>query len=75
MSEKKPMIEVTGLWEKRDKNGNTFFTGSLGGVSVMIFKNSKKQKENQPDWRVYFAEKDFEKKPQSQSDDSDNLPF
>lgn len=74
MNEKKPMIELTGLWEKRDKNGNTFFVGSLGGTSVMIFKNNKKSKDSQPDWRVYLSEREFEKKSQEQSSD-DELPF
>ncbi len=50
------MIELTGLWEKKDKNGNTFFSGKIGRANVFIFKNTQKEKENQPDYRLMVGE-------------------
>lgn len=75
MAEKKTQLELCGLWERKDRNGNSFYVGSINGLSVMIFKNSYKEKETQPDFKVYLVEKDREQRaPKSQNDD-EQLPF
>lgn len=64
------MIKLMGLWEKKDQSGNTYFTGSLGGAKVLIFKNKYKTEEKHPDWVVNLDEKKKkEDKPQN------DLPF
>lgn len=65
--EKEAKIKLTGLWEKLDKKGTTFFTGNLGSGKILIYKNSYKTKENQPDYIVYLAE--IRKKEDGQSFD------
>lgn len=55
---KKMNLELCGLWEKKDKNGETFMVGSLGGVSLMVFKNRFKEKETHPDWRIVLGERE-----------------
>ena len=54
---------IGALWVKEGKKGK-YFTGvvELGDrkVKVVVFKNGYKDKENQPDWRI------FESKPMEQ---------
>lgn len=46
--------EIGAVWEKEDRNGNTYLSGKVGDQSVVIFKNTYKQPgENTPDWRIY----------------------
>ena len=49
------MVKVTGLWENETSRGDKYFSGSIGGAKVLIFKNGYKDKENQPDYILYFA--------------------
>lgn len=65
------MIRLTGLWKNRGKDGNTFLSGNLNGISsLLIMPNTFKKKENEPDYIVYL--KSAEKKstePKKQTDD------
>ena len=49
------MINATGLWINKTKNGDEYLSGSLGGVKVLIFKNNNKKQENHPDYQMIFA--------------------
>tara|TARA_R110002020_G_scaffold46195_5_gene131548 strand:- start:7392 stop:7658 length:267 start_codon:yes stop_codon:yes gene_type:complete len=63
------LTKISGLWANKDKNGNEYFTGGVGGVSgkdtftltadhnILIFKNAYKQKENDPDYNLFIAPK------------------
>lgn len=51
-TEKDPMINISGMWAKEDKNGQVYYTGSLGGARLMMFKNNKKQNDNSPDYTL-----------------------
>lgn len=52
------MIELTGLWINKNKDGKTYMKGSLGQGTVLIFKNETKEEgSNQPDYRMLLAEK------------------
>lgn len=53
-------IELGALWSKKDKNGNTYFSGTInvfphGNVSVTIFANSYKTQDNQPDYKILYT--------------------
>jgi len=51
------MIEASGLWLGESKDGKKYFSGSLGNVRVVIFKNTfKKEGSNEPDYKMYFDE-------------------
>ena len=51
------MIPVTGLWLKKTRDGRPYFSGNLNrGCAVLIFKNDRKEKESDPDYRMYFAQ-------------------
>ena len=57
------MINVTGLWLNKDKNGRTYMSGTMGGARVLIFKNEKKQEgSKQPDYNLVFAENKLKEK-------------
>ena len=54
MSEqKKNPDELGALWEKQSERG-TYFTGTVNGQAVVVFKNDRKT-GNQPDYRVLKA--------------------
>lgn len=50
------MVPVTGLWLKKTKDGRSYFSGNINrGCVVLVFKNERKEKESDPDYRLYFA--------------------
>ena len=55
-NEKTPFLSVMGLWENTDKRGNKYLSGNLGGLRVMIFKNTFKQNEKEPDYRMSITQ-------------------
>lgn len=75
------LLEVTGLWEKVDKNGNTYFDGTLGfGLRMVILKNQYKKESNHPDFKLFLQKKEKtrgdykkrdEQKPRNDDLDSD----
>lgn len=53
------LLEVTGLWESKDKDGNMILSGNLNGkIRIVIFKNGYKEAENHPDYRMYLSKKE-----------------
>ena len=61
------MIRVGGLWKNKDRNGNTYLAGNLGGLRVMIFPVTEKRGEKSPDYSICFDEN----KPKEQQDKND----
>ena len=53
--------EIGALWKNEGRN-QTYLTGKVGDQKVVIFSNKNKNKDNQPDFRVYKSE------PKSQDD-------
>ena len=48
-------VKLTGLWKQKDKNGQTFLSGSLSPISkVLIMPNTFKKAEKDPDYFFYF---------------------
>lgn len=48
--------EIGALWTKQTKHGHDYYSGTINGVRVVVFKNTKKQSEKSPDWRVLKSE-------------------
>ena len=51
---------VGALWKRESEKGKTYLSGVLdmgafGEVRVSIFKNDRKEKENQPDYNVVLS--------------------
>lgn len=50
------MILLGGLWLNTSQNGNKYMSGRLGlGGKLLIFKNTNKTTDNQPDYMLYLA--------------------
>lgn len=61
--ENKKMIKLTGLWYNTDKNGEGYYSGTLGGAKVFIFPNKfKEEGSKQPDMNVFISEYNKEDK-------------
>lgn len=43
--------EIGALWEKDGPKGK-YFTGTVAGQRVVVFRNGNKRSDKQPDWRV-----------------------
>ena len=53
------LIKVGGLWKNKDKNGYDYFSGNFTyGTKLLVMTNSYKDKENDPDYMVYIAQKE-----------------
>ena len=53
------LIKIAGLWEGKDKNGNTYFSGNYTyGTKLLVMSNSFKEKDNEPDYIVYITKKE-----------------
>ena len=53
------LIKIGGLWQNKDKNGNDYFSGNFTyGTKLLVMTNSYKDKDNDPDYMVYIAQKD-----------------
>jgi len=52
------LLKVCGLWKGEDKNGKTMLSGSMGGVRVLVLLNKFKEKDNHPDYQLFFAKKE-----------------
>ncbi len=44
--------KLGALWQKSSARGD-YFTGTVNGVKVVVFRNGYKQEEKHPDWIVY----------------------
>lgn len=70
--ERGKMERCGALWQKKDKNGQLFFSGTIEGKPVIIFKNKYKQASNHPDYLVYPGQEREKKAPK---DEGEEVPF
>jgi len=57
-------FQFMAFWQKTSKSGSKFLVGNLtNNTSVMIFPNTKKKNENEPDYRSIIVPRD---RPQQQ---------
>ena len=54
------MSHIMGvLWKKQDKDGKPYLSGFLydmrGDISIAIFQNERKDKENHPDYNIVIS--------------------
>lgn len=57
MTDNNQKIKLTGLWANQMKSGQTYYTGSLGSARLVIFPNSYKEKDSDPDYNLFIQPK------------------
>ncbi|MFH1052777.1 MAG: hypothetical protein V1779_17795 [bacterium] len=64
--------KIGALWSRKSNDGKTFLSGMLndlsGDIQIAVFKNDRKEKDNQPDYNIVLSEK-REQKQNTQQDD------
>ncbi len=52
--------KIGALWSKKTTDGKEYFTGVIsdlrGEIQIVVFKNDKKENENQPDYDILLSE-------------------
>ena len=66
--------EIGALWEKSGNKG-TYFTGTVNGERIVVFRNGNKRSDKAPDFRILKSRP----KPQTTDDgptpDASDIPF
>ena len=50
------MKRVFSVWKNESTNGNEYFTGKIGDLSIIGFYNTEKKNSKQPDLTFYVRE-------------------
>ena len=50
------MKKIISFWENQSKNGNIYYTGKLGELDLIGFKNTQKKNPKEPDITFYVKE-------------------
>ncbi len=72
------MIKIGALWSSTDSKGNKYLAGKMGDARLVVFKNTYKEKDSQPDFQVYLAEnkkREEKAEPKQVSFEDDEIPF
>lgn len=71
--------KIGALWIRKSQDGKTFLSGVIqdlsGDINIAVFKNDRKEAENQPDYNIVLSERS---KPQPQADQGpgpEEIPF
>jgi len=63
--------KIGALWVRKSQDGKSFLSGVLndlsGDIQIAVFKNDRKESENQPDYNIIRSEKREQK--QNRPDD------
>ncbi len=62
--------KIGALWLRESKDGTKKYMSGIiedlsGDIQIVVFRNDKKEKENQPDYQILLSEKREERKPVS----------
>lgn len=73
-------VRLTGLWKNTDKNGNPYLSGSAGMAKIMIFPNTRKVGEKDPDYYLDLFSRDKQEGGERSGDrqqprEEENIPF
>ena len=79
MNESKP-INLFGLWKNTSKDGNEYLSGNIGFGRLLVFPNTRKSKDTDPDYRLVIAERPQQDRqqghqPQTPQDADGDVPF
>ncbi len=67
-------IKLTGLWKGKSKSGETFLSGKISPTSrLLVFPNSHKKSEKDPDYIAYLAPGQEEEQPRARKQEQEDL--
>lgn len=69
------MQRLLSLWKNTSKNGNVYYTGKLGNVSLIAFENNDKQNNKQPDLTIYVKEETKQEEENTKTEEKEIDPF
>ena len=53
--------KIGALWIRKSQDGKTFLSGVIqdlsGDINIAVFKNDRKEADNQPDYNIVLSEK------------------
>lgn len=49
------LIRLGGLWKKTGRNGTTFLSGTFGQAGLLVFRNTRKERDSDPDYVAFVA--------------------
>jgi hypothetical protein len=65
------LINLTGLWKNKAKDGSMFLSGKIGMATVLVFPNKRKRPDsNDPDYTVCLAPIEPKEQASRQDDDA-----
>ncbi|MBI2046506.1 MAG: DUF736 family protein [Parcubacteria group bacterium] len=71
--------KIGALWVRETQEGKKFMSGLIetlnGDVQIAVFKNDKKEKENQPDYNIVLSERAKQQAQADQSPAPEDIPF
>ncbi len=57
MSDRNPLLKISGLWEKTSAKGNRYLVGRLNAnVKIVILQNNRKDADNDPDFQLFIQQ-------------------
>jgi hypothetical protein len=67
------MVKLCELWQRKSGKGTVYFSGFMGDVQVLLFKEGKKPHPTRPDeevivWKLFVQERDQSRRPQQRRD-------
>lgn len=69
------LLKIGGLWSNKDKKGNEYFSGDFTfGTKILIYKNTYKEKESDPDYVAYLSPKQKKGEAKTRPETAD-IPF
>lgn len=55
-----PNRKIGALWSRKTKEGQEYFSGVIsdlrGDIQIVVFRNDRKENENQPDYNILLSE-------------------
>lgn len=68
--------ECGALWQKLNRDGEAFYTGTINGEDVIIFENKYKKSDAHPHFRVFRSQRKPKPAPEaSVPTQTDDIPF
>ena len=70
MSDAPRMVKLCDLWQRKSAKGTTYFSGFMGDVQVLVFKDGVKSHPTRPNeqvivWKLLVQEKNPARRPQA----------